>query len=153
MLMAGYHVPPGSHADAAAVAVMAEVLSSEPAGRLYKTLVESKKAASVNNLNMQTKEPGYLLFISEVRRDGSIDDARNTMTDTVENFAKTPPTKEEVERAKTAMLKDIDLSLNDPNRVGLEMSESDRPGRLAALFPDARPDTQCHAGRRSARRR
>jgi zinc protease len=123
MLMAGYHVPPGSHPDAAAVAVMAEVLSSEPAGRLYKSLVESKKASSVFNLNMQTKEPGYLLFISEVRRDGSIDDARSTMTDTVENFAKTAPTKEEVDRAKTAMLKDIDLALNDANRVGLEMSE------------------------------
>lgn len=123
ILMAGYHVPPGSHADAAAVAVMAEVLSSEPAGRLYKSLVESKKAASVFNLNLQTKEPGYLLFISEVRRDGSLDDVRSVMTDTVENFAKTAPTKEEVERAKTSMLKDIDLALNDPNRVGLEMSE------------------------------
>ncbi|HSU26315.1 MAG TPA: pitrilysin family protein, partial [Pyrinomonadaceae bacterium] len=123
MLMAGYHVPPGSHPDAAAVAVMAEVLSSEPAGRLYKSLVESKKASSVFNLNMQTKEPGYLLFISEVRRDGSIDDARSTMTDTVENFANAAPTKEEVDRAKTAMLKDIDLALNDANRVGLEMSE------------------------------
>ena len=45
------------------------------------------------------------------------------MAETTENFAKTPPTKEEVDRAKTALLKNIELSLNDPNRVGLEMSE------------------------------
>jgi zinc protease len=122
-VMAGYHVPPGSHADAAAVAVMTEVLSSEPSGRLYKSLVESKKASSIFSLNLQTKEPGYTLFISELRKENSLDDVRNTMIDTVENFARTAPTKEEVERAKTGMLKDIELALNDPNRVGLELSE------------------------------
>ena len=123
MLMAGYHVPPGSHTDAAAIAVLTEVLASEPSGRLYKSLVETKKASSIFNLNLQTKEPGYTLFISELRKESSLDDARNTMIETVENFARTAPTKEEVERAKTSMLKDIELSMNDPNRVGLEMSE------------------------------
>ena len=123
MLMAGYHVPPGSHQDAAAVAVMAEVLSSEPSGRLYKALVEPKKASAIFSLNLQTKEPGYLLFGSELRKENSLDDVRSTMTETVESFMKTAPTKEEVDRAKTAMLKDIELALNDPNRVGLEMSE------------------------------
>jgi zinc protease len=123
LLMSGYHVPPGSHADAAAVAVMAEILSSEPSGRLYKSLVESKKASSIFSLNFPTKEPGYLLFASELRKEDSMDEARKTMTETIENFPKTPPTKEEVERAKIGMLKDIELSLNDPNRVGLEMSE------------------------------
>ena len=123
LIMAGYHVPPGSHADAAAVAVMAEVLSSEPSGRLYKSLVETKKASSIFSLNLQTKEPGYLLFASELRKEDSMDDVRKILTETVENFPKTAPTKEEVERAKTGMLKDIDLALNDPNRVGLEMSE------------------------------
>jgi len=122
-VMAGYHIPPGSHTDAAPIAVLSEVLSSEPAGRLYKSLVESKKASSVFGFNLQTKEPGYTMFVSELRKDNSLDDVRNTMTETIENFAKTAPTKEEVERAKTSMLKDIDLSLNDPNRVGLELSE------------------------------
>ncbi len=122
-VIAGYHVPPGSHTDAAAVAVLSEVLSSEPSGRLYKSLVETKKASSIFPLNLQTKEPGYTLFVSELRKENSLDDVRNTMTDTIESFAKTAATKEEVERAKTSLLKDIDLALNDPNRVGLELSE------------------------------
>ncbi len=121
--MTGYHTPPGSHTDAAAIAVLSEVLSSEPSGRLYKSLIESKKASSVFGFNLQTKEPGYTMFVSELRKENSLDDVRNTMTETIENFAKTAPTKEEVERAKTSMLKDIDLALNDPNRVGLELSE------------------------------
>jgi len=122
-VMTGYHTPPGSHTDAAAIAVLSEVLSSEPSGRLYKSLIETKKASSVFGFNLQTKEPGYTMFVSELRKENSLDDVRNTMTETIENFAKTAPTKEEVERAKTSLLKDIDLSLNDPNRVGLELSE------------------------------
>ena len=123
LIMAGYHVPPGSHPDAAAVSVLAEVLASEPSGRLYKALVESKKASSVFNLNFQFKEPGYLMFGSELRKENSLEEARAALLETIENFAKTAPTKEEVERAKTGMLKDIELALNDPNRVGLELSD------------------------------
>ncbi|MDQ6788391.1 MAG: insulinase family protein [Acidobacteriota bacterium] len=122
-VIAGYHVPPGAHQDAAAVAVLSEVLSSEPSGRLYKALVETKKASSVFPLNLQTKEPGYTLFVSELPKENSLDDVRTTMTDTIENFSRNAPSKEEVERAKTSMLKDIELALNDPNRVGLELSE------------------------------
>ncbi len=122
-VMAGYHIPPGSHTDAAAIAIMSEVLSDSPSGRLYKSLIESKKASSIFGFNLQTKEPGYTMFVSELRKENSLDDVRGTMTETIESFAKAAPTKEEVERAKTSILKDIDLSLNDPNRVGLELSE------------------------------
>ncbi|MBA2620558.1 MAG: insulinase family protein [Acidobacteria bacterium] len=122
-VIAGYHVPPGAHSDAPAIAILSDVLASQPSGRLYKSLVESKKAAIVFPLNLQTKEPGYTLFVSQLRKENSLDDARATMLDTIENFAKTAPTKEEVERAKTAAVKRFELSLNDPNRVGLELSE------------------------------
>ena len=134
VLMTGYHVPQGAHPDAAAISVLAEVLSSEPSGRLYKSLVESKKASSVFGFVFQTKEPDYILFGSELRKENSLDDARNTMAETVENFAKTPPTKEEVDRAKTSLLKNIELALNDPNRVGLEMSEWAAQGDWRLFF-------------------
>ena len=134
LVMTGYHVPQGAHPDAAAVSVLAEVLSSEPSGRLYKSLVESKKASSVFGFVFQTKEPDYILFGAELRKENSLDDARNTMAETAESFAKTPPTKEEVERAKTALLKNIELALNDPNRVGLEMSEWAAQGDWRLFF-------------------
>lgn len=123
LLMTGYHVPPGSHIDSAAVSVMNDILASEPSGRLYKSLIETKKASSIFNLSFGTKEPGFTLFGAELRKENSLDEVRNAMADTIENFAKTAPTKEEVERSKTGMLKNIELALNDANRVGLEMSE------------------------------
>src|SRR5207253_10895727 len=45
-VVALYHIPAGSHPDAAVVEVLAGVLGEAPSGRLYKGLVENKKAVS-----------------------------------------------------------------------------------------------------------
>lgn len=42
-----YHICPGSHPDYAPIAVLVELLTSEPSGRLYQALVENKKASRV----------------------------------------------------------------------------------------------------------
>ncbi len=138
MLMTGYHAPPGAHADAAAVEVLSTILSDTPSGRLYKSMVEPKKASSVFALNFQFKEPSYSMFGAEIRKEDSLDAARAAMIETIESAGKIAPTKEEVERAKTSLLKNIELALNDPNRVGLEMSEWIALGdwRLFFLYRD-----------------
>ena len=58
LALAMYHVPPGSHEDFPAVQVMAHVLSTQPAGRLYKALVEPGLAAGTSAFAYQLKEPG-----------------------------------------------------------------------------------------------
>ncbi len=122
-LAVAYHVPAGSHADAAAVEILAEVLGDTPSGRLYKALVEAKKATSVSSFFLDLKEPGFLLLRAEVRQDQSLDDARTTMLQAIDGAVKTPPTKEEVERARAKLLKSIELTMNSADRVGLQMSE------------------------------
>ena len=138
MLMAGYHVPAGAHPDYAALEVMHTILTDEPSGRLYKSLVETKKATSIFGLSFANKEPGYALFVSELPKDKSIDDARNTMIETVEGFAKTAPTKEEVERAKLQSAKSNEQLMNNPERAALELSEWIAQGdwRLMLLHRD-----------------
>ena len=42
--MMAYHIPAGSHPDSAALEVLAAILGETPSGRLYKALVETKKA-------------------------------------------------------------------------------------------------------------
>ncbi len=78
-LAVAYHVPAGSHPDAAAVEVLAEILGDTPSGRLHKALVETKKATSVSSFFLDLKEPGFLLLRAAVRQDQSLDDARATM--------------------------------------------------------------------------
>lgn len=123
MLGAAYHVPAGSHTDFAAVDILSFVLGDTPAGRLHKSLVETKKASQAFAFNFQTREPGVALFGAEVRAGDSLDAAREAFLQTIEGISATPPTKEEVERARTSLLKNIELSLNSSEQIGLELSE------------------------------
>ena len=53
----------------------------------------------------------------------ALDPARDALLQTVEGFVASPPTKEEVERARAQLLKNIDLNLNRSDRIGLTLSE------------------------------
>ena len=133
-LIAGYHIPPGSHPDAAAITILGRILADAPSGRLYKSLVETKKATSVFNFGFQNKEPGYLLFGAQLDKAGDLNAARDTMLPVIEQFTKTPPTKDEVERFKAAALKNIELSFNDPNSIALQLTNWIAQGDWRLLF-------------------
>lgn len=118
-----YHVPAGSHPDFAAIDILGQILGDTPSGRLYKALVETKKASNVFNFSFQQREPGISIFFTQVGRDVALEPAREGLVQVVESFADNPPTKEEVERARGSLIKNIDLALNSSENIGLEMSE------------------------------
>jgi len=122
-LAVAYHVPSGPHPDSAAVDLLGQVMADTPSGRLYKALVETKKATSVGDFFLFLHDPGFLMFQAQVPKDASLEDAEKTMLATIDAVATSPVTKEEVERARTEILKNIDLTLNSADRVGLELSE------------------------------
>lgn len=118
-----YHMPAGTHPDAPALDLLAYVLGDTPSGRLYKALVETKKAAFVYAYAGSDREPGVIGAGASVRLENALDEARDILVATLEGIAANPPTDEEVNRARSARLKNIDLALKDPNRVGLQLSE------------------------------
>ena len=122
-VIAAYHVPPGSHQDFAALSIASAILGDSPSGRLYKALVDTKKATRVASSTFQLKEPGVAMFQASVRQDSSLDDARDTFLRTIDEVQSKPFTMEEVERARTRLLKDFDLLMNSSDRVGLRISE------------------------------
>jgi zinc protease len=123
LVQALYHVPAGSHPDFAAVDIVTQILGDEPSGRLYKALVETKKASSVGGFDFQWHDPTLAIFSAEVRLGDSLDAAKDGLISTIEGVAANPPTKEEVERARAQLLKTIELTLNNSDRVGLTLSE------------------------------
>ncbi|HEX8558427.1 MAG TPA: pitrilysin family protein [Pyrinomonadaceae bacterium] len=122
-VQAAYHVPSGAHPDFAAVDVLSQVLGDTPSGRLHKSLVETKKASSAFGFGFQWRDPGLAVFGAEVRQGDSLEAARDALLQTVEGVAANPPTKEEVERARAQLLKTIELTMNNSDRVGLTLSE------------------------------
>jgi zinc protease len=133
-IMVVYHAPAASHPDSAALRVLATVLGDTPSGRLFKALVNSKKAVSASMYAAQLHDPGFLLGSVTLRGDQSIDEARQILVKTIEGFAAESPSKEEVERAKTRILKQIELNLTNSETVGLMISDYAASGDWRLLF-------------------
>jgi zinc protease len=134
VVMAAYHVPAGSDSDFAAVQVLAQVLGSAPSGRLYKALVDTKKAATVGASAFQLREPGILYGYARVRQEDPLDSAAAALRRTIDSVVAVPPTDEEVERGKATLLRNFELNLNNSERVGLWVSEWLAMGDWRLLF-------------------
>jgi zinc protease len=129
-----YHVPNGAHPDYAAIDVLAQVLSDAPSGRLYKALVEPKIATDVGAFAFQLREPGVLLTYARVKKDDDLGKATTALADALADVVKTPPTAEEVSRAKVQLVKNIELNLTRSDNTGLELSEWAAMGDWRLLF-------------------
>ena len=134
--MAAYHIPSGTDPDGAALEVLGQVLGDAPSGRLYKALVETRKAANVQAGPETSCEPGLFYVNALVRPDGNLDEARDLLLRTTEDLAAQPFSVEEVERAKTGLLKQLDLILNQTDHVGLALSEAIALGDWRTFFLD-----------------
>jgi zinc protease len=133
-VMAAYHVPAGAHEDFPAVDLLAHVLGNAPSGRLYQALVETELAARVGTNLYRLREPGALLVFAEVRQDPSLDDVRAELIRSLDALADTPPTAEEVERARAVQLRNMQLTLNSSERVGLDLTEWAASGDWRLIF-------------------
>ncbi len=132
--VAMYHIPAGSHADAAAIDVLLRILGDTPAGRLHKALVETEKAAETFAFPYKLHDPGLAAFGAIVRKEKPLDPAREGLLQVVEAAGATAPAKEEVDRARTQLLKEIEMSLNNSERVGLQLSNWMAMGDWRLLF-------------------
>ncbi|MGA3190360.1 MAG: pitrilysin family protein [Bryobacteraceae bacterium] len=133
-----YHTPAGSHPDAAALEVLAGILGETPSGRLYKALVETKKAVATEGNSFDLHDPGLIEFSARLRKEGSLDDVQKTMLSVIDGVVKEPPSKDEVERAKARLLKNIELAFNNSQQIAINLSEWESMGdwRLQFLFRD-----------------
>jgi zinc protease len=129
-----YHGPAGSHPDDAALNIAAGVLGDRPSGRLYKALVDNKKAVSASMGMEDMHDPGFLMASATLRQDQSLDDAKQVLLKTIESLASEPPSKDEVERVKTRMLKNIELEMADSQQVALDLSEYYSQGDWRLMF-------------------
>jgi zinc protease len=118
-----YHIPASSDQDYPPLEVLTSILANAPSGRLYKALVESGKASSVNADLFLSHDPGLLYAMANLNKSGNAQDTASILQATMETFAKAPPTKEEVDRARISLLTDRERTLNDSSRLGFDLSE------------------------------
>jgi zinc protease len=133
-----YHIPSGAHPDYASIDVLESILTSEPTGRLYKALVESKKAASVNGAAYAWHDPAVLRLMAEISTGNDPQVVLEAMLDVLGRVAEEGVTDEDVERAKRSLLKQRELRATNSGRTAIRLSEWASQGdwRLYFLYRD-----------------
>ncbi|WP_019399426.1 pitrilysin family protein [Pseudoxanthomonas sp. GW2] len=132
--MASYHIPARTHADNAALVVLAQVLGHTPGGRLHKALVEPRIAAGVGAGADGLAEPGLFSAVVVQPRDGDGERAEQVLLAQLEELARNPVTEAEVEQARQRVANAYDLYFTDVNAVGMGLSEFVAAGDWRLLF-------------------
>jgi zinc protease len=133
-IMAVYHIPAALHPDLAALEVMAQVLGAPQTGRLYKALVDNKKAVAAGMSAGGMHDPGFAFAFAQLKPDQSIDEAQQILLKTVEGLASEPPPQEEVDRAKARILKNIELALTNSQSIGMMLGSYVGDGDWRSFF-------------------
>jgi zinc protease len=129
-----YHVPAVTHPDSAAVQVLGTVLSSQPSGRLYKALVEPRKAANVFASGRPMHDPGTFEVAAGLPKGGNTNEVRDIILATLETVKEQGVTAEEVDRAKRQILKQRELASADANQTAIQLSEAIAQGDWRLYF-------------------
>ena len=129
-----YKVPSGLTHDSDAISFAADILTDTPNGRLHKLLIETGKAAQVFDYGMTGYAPGLQMIGAVVKKDQPVEPVRDALISAIESFAKTPPTKDEMERVKRNYANQIEKMLNDPEQVGVSLSEAIALGDWRLFF-------------------
>jgi zinc protease len=129
-----YHGVAGADPDKVAEDAMVDILTNKPSGRLYKALVEEGIASEVSGTAYPMAEPGVMLFSAKAGKKGSVREIRDTMTKTIEAFASSPISKEEIERWRAGFFREFDLILTETAKTGVVLSEFAAMGDWRLLF-------------------
>jgi len=133
-----YHVPASAHPDFAAVDVLSYILSTEPAGRLYKALVETKIASSIVGGTYALHDPGVMLFYSQATEKENLSKVRDVILAEIEKIVSDGVSEDEVKRVIQQLTKEREQSLNNTSQIAINLSDWAAQGdwRLFFLYRD-----------------
>lgn len=129
-----YKVPAALQADSEPLSFMADILGDNSTGRLHKLLVDSGQAVEVFSFAQTGVAPGLQVFGAVLKKDAPVAPVRDALIAAVEGFAATPPTPEEMERVRRNEGNAVEKALNDPQQVGVALSEQIALGDWRLLF-------------------
>jgi zinc protease len=129
-----WHTPGAASPDFVAVSAAMDILTRQPSGRLYKKLVDTKLATSLSADLYDFKDPYLAGVIAAVRDQKNLDRVLKEITTSIESFATTAISNEELERWRNEALKNYDLMMADSRRVAIQLTESIGLGDWRTMF-------------------
>ncbi len=134
LVAALYHTPQASSPQSAAFEALTVIMADTPSGRLYRELVIDGEAASVFGFTFDLHDPGMIVFGAELPEDGEASPVLWNLLDTVETVLTQPITEIELERARNQLLLNWQQTYNDPQALGVALSEAIAAGDWRLFF-------------------
>ena len=128
-----YHVPSAGHADWAPLSLLAGLLSQQPNGRLYKALVESKKATSANAFAGNSHDPALFTASAQAEPE-QLDAVRDALLQTLEGLSATPFEQAEIDKAKLRSRRTAELLQSNSTAMAQALSSASALGDWRLLF-------------------
>ena len=138
IVAAMYRIPSAGDPDYPAVDVLAHALGTVPGGRLHRALVQKGLASSVFGYEQMMRDPGYMNFGAVLPKDAALEPARAALLETTEGPGRAPISDAEVERARTALLNEMEKAQLESGSLVRWLSEFAAMGdwRLFYLYRD-----------------
>jgi zinc protease len=130
---AAYHIPSASQADWAPLSLLTGIISQSPDGRLYKALVESKLATSVQARADNAHDPG-LFFTTVSCEPDKLDAVRDALVKTIESLGDKPFTEDEVNKAKARSKRAAEMLQSNAQQMSQVLSSASALGDWRLLF-------------------
>ena len=118
-----YHTPSFSDKDFAANDALISILTNNPSGPLYKALVDTKLASSVNGFTQTLKDPGFSYYSCEVPKDKELVLAQNAFLGAMDKVPDMIFTEADLTRAKNELLKNTENTYNKTVNFSIALTE------------------------------
>lgn len=134
-----YHTTSYADKDYAAVDALGEILTADPSGYLYKSMIETQKASNIYFWQPTTRDASYIYFGVSVPNDKDVKAVNETFRAELDKIATTQYTDQDVSRAKAKLIKSIDAEKNNTISFAINLTEIIGSGdyRLGFLYRDA----------------
>ena len=134
MSYASYHVPAGGTKDFAAAALLGVIFGEAPTGRLHKRLTQKQLAADTGSFAWSLADPSVLFATAQFAPGQDVGKAQTEMLAAIESVRSEPITEDELARAKLKWMTNWEESFANPERVGVDLSESVALGDWRLFF-------------------
>lgn len=153
-LLIAYHGVAAGHPDAAALQLLAGVMTGggggrggggAAEGRLAKALVDTKLAQSASMGSQQLHDPGLVQVSATLTKDQSLDAARDAVYKAIDDVIANPPTRDELERVRSQALRALENNLSNAQAIAtgaLNTAIAQGDWRLMFLQHDMLTDVQ-----------
>jgi len=135
IVIAGYHVPEATHADAYALQILSLILGGGGSSRLHRRLVRKDKlAVQAGSQTLLREHPGLMLAFSAFLDPSKIKANEAALVDEMKKLAKVKPSAKEVTKAKNQILASFVFGLESvtglASQIGMSWIQAGDPRRF-----------------------